>query len=176
MARESGRQPGGPTAAKMLAWKVRVAGRSERGQGPGEVTGPDCGGPCGQEAIQGLVVSGGSGRSTGAAELAAALEGQKRWGRKREPSERARRQADEGGDGDGGGGRAGAAWWRRRGGAGRGGFPCAPTAELTTAQWTKCGVREEERNYRRCRQPCRARAGRPSEVTDLHLGQVAAGG
>lgn len=103
MARESGRQPGGPTAAKTLAWKVRVAGRSERGQGPGEVTGPDCGGPCGQEAIQGLVVSGGSGRSTGAAELAAALEGQKRWGRKREPSERARRQADEGGAGGGGG-------------------------------------------------------------------------
>lgn len=164
MARESGRQPGGPTAAKTLAWKVRVAGRSERGQGPGEVTGPDCGGPCGQEAIQGLVVSGGSGRSTGAAELAAALEGQKRWGRKREPSERARRQA--------GGSRVVA----EEGGAGRGGFPCAPTAELTTAQWTKCGVREEERNCRRCRQPCRARAGRPSEVTDLHLGQVAAGG
>lgn len=164
MARESGRQPGGPTAAKTLAWKVRVAGRSERGQGPGEVTGPDCGGPCGQEAIQGLIVSGGSGRSTGAAELAAALEGQKRWGRKREPSERARRQA--------GGSRVVA----EEGGAGRGGFPCAPTAELTTAQWTKCGVREEERNYRRCRQPCRARAGRPSEVTDLHLGQVAAGG
>lgn len=173
MARESGRQPGGPTAAKTLAWKVRVAGRSERGQGPGEVTGPDCGGPCGQEAIQGLVVSGGSGRSTGAAELAAALEGQKRWGQKREPSERARRQADGGGAGGGGGRepRGGGG-----GGAGRGGFPCAPTAELPTAQWTKCGVREEERNYRRCRQPCRARAGRPSEVTDLHLGQVAAGG
>lgn len=95
MARESGRQPGGPTAAKTLAWKVRVAGRSERGQGPGEVTGPDCGGPCGQEAIQGLVVSGGSGRSTGAAELAAALEGQKRWGRKREPSERGGRRTRE---------------------------------------------------------------------------------
>lgn len=110
MARESGRQPGGPTAAKTLAWKVRVAGRSERGQGPGEVTGPDCGGPCGQEAIQGLVVSGGSGRSTGAAELAAALEGQKRWGQKREPSERARRRR--------GRRRAGAAWWRRRGAQG----------------------------------------------------------
>lgn len=95
MARESGRQPGGPTAAKTLAWKVRVAGRSERGQGPGEVTGPDCGGPCGQEAIQGLVVSGGSSRSTGAAELAAALEGQKRWGQKREPSEREGRRTRE---------------------------------------------------------------------------------
>lgn len=115
MARESGRQPGGPTAAKTLAWKVRVAGRSERGQGPGEVTGPDCGGPCGQEAIQGLVVSGGSGRSTGAAELAAALEGQKRWGQKREPSER----AEAGGGGRRRGRRrVGAAWWRRRGAQG----------------------------------------------------------
>lgn len=173
MARESGRQPGGPTAAKTLAWKVRVAGRSERGQGPGEVTGPDCGGPCGQEAIQGLVVSGGSGRSTGAAELAAALEGQKRWGQKRSrASERGGRRTGEATGEAAGGSRVVA----EEGGAGRGGFPCAPTAELPTAQWTKCGVREEERNYRRCRQPCRARAGRPSEVTDLHLGQVAAGG
>lgn len=75
-----------------------------------------------------------------------------------------------------GGGGSGSRVVAEEGGAGRGGFPCAPTAELTTAQWTKCGLREEERNYRRCRQPCRALAGRPSEVTDLHLGQVAAGG